>query len=141
IYLVEGEKDCAAMVKHGFAATCNPGGAGKWQDGYTATLNGAEVVIVADKDEPGRAHAQRVAGELHGRAERIRVIELPNVNERPVKDPHDFFAAGGTAKKLREIVDNAPDWTPTAPPADEPEQTSPGDLPIVELPSGKTQVS
>jgi hypothetical protein len=32
IYICEGEKDVNEMVKRGFPATCNPGGAGKWQD-------------------------------------------------------------------------------------------------------------
>ena len=62
IFACEGEKDVLAMVKKGFSATCNPGGAGKWQDSYTETLRGANVVIIADKDKAGRAHAQLVAG-------------------------------------------------------------------------------
>jgi len=39
VYVVEGEKDVAALVANGFAATCNAGGAGKWRSEYNATLS------------------------------------------------------------------------------------------------------
>jgi hypothetical protein len=111
IFQYEGEKDALAMAERGLAATCNPGGAGKWQDGYTETLRGVDVVIIADKDKAGRDHAQLVAGKLHGVAKSIRVIELPDTNGQPVKDAADFFAAGGTAENLIALVDIAPEWT------------------------------
>lgn len=115
IFLCEGEKDVLAIVQKGFAATCNPLGAGKWRDSYTETLKGAVVAIIADKDPAGRAHAQLVASKLNGVAKSIRVIELPNTNGNPVKDAHDFFTAGGTPEIIFELVDAAPSWTPTAP--------------------------
>jgi hypothetical protein len=111
IFLCEGEKDVLAMVQRGFDATCNPGGAGKWQDGYSETLRGADVVILPDKDAPGQAHAQLVAGKLHGVAKSVRVIELPDVQGKPVKDAFDFFAAGGDAGQIGALVDAAPEWT------------------------------
>ncbi len=111
IFLTEGERDALTMVQHGFDATCNPGGAGKWLDSYTETLRGADVVIIADKDAPGRAHAQLVAGKLHGVAKSVRVLELPDTNGKPVKDAADFFAAGGTREDLIALVDAVPQWT------------------------------
>ena len=105
IFVCEGEKDVLKMVEQGFPATCNPGGAGKWQDSYTETLRGANVVIVADKDKAGRDHAQLVAGKLHGVAKSVRVLELPDVNGKPVKDTFDFFAAGGEAGQIGGLVD------------------------------------
>jgi P4 family phage/plasmid primase-like protien len=116
IFVCEGEKDVLKMVEHGFSATCNPGGAGKWQDSYTETLRGVNVVIVADKDKAGRDHAQLVASKLHGVAKSVRVIELPDVNGKLVKDAADFFAAGGTAENLSALVDTAPKWTPASVP-------------------------
>ena len=138
VFLCEGEKDVAAMVQNGFSATCNPGGAGKWDGSYTHLLNGADVVIVSDKDTPGREHAAMVAGKLIGQAERTRVIELPDVNGKPVKDAHDFFAAGGTAEELRDLVQSAPEWTARA--TDESSATPGDDPPFLELPSGDVQV-
>jgi P4 family phage/plasmid primase-like protien len=112
IFVCEGEKDVLAMVQRGFSATTNPGGAGKWQDGYTETLRGADVVIVADKDKAGHDHAQLVAGKLHGVAKTVRVIELPDVGGKAVKDAFDFFAAGGDAGQIAGFVDATPEWTP-----------------------------
>ena len=114
IFQCEGEKDALAMAERGLSSTCNPGGAGKWHDGYTDTLRGADVVIIADKDKAGRDHAQLVAGKIHGVAKSVRVIELPDTKSKPVKDAADFFAAGGTAENLIALVDTAPEWTPQA---------------------------
>lgn len=118
VFIAEGEKDVAALVTHGFCAACNPGGAGKWLDDYTATLRGADVVLIADKDEPGRRHVALVAGKLHGTAKTLRTVELPDFNGHPVKDAADFFAVGATAEDFRAVVTQAAPFTPSAPPHD-----------------------
>ena len=111
IYIAEGEKDVAALVRAGFAATCNAGGAGKWQDSYTATLSGAPVVIIADKDAPGRKHAADVAEKLQGTAASVKVVELPYANGQAVKDAADYFAAGGTAAAFKAICQRTPEMS------------------------------
>ena len=119
IFVCEGEKDVLAMVERGFAATCNPGGAvkkadgDKWQANYTETLRGADVTVIADKDQDGRKHAQIVAGKLHGIAKSVRVIELPDTNGQPVKDAADFFAAGGQTDDLDAIAEATPEFDPS----------------------------
>jgi hypothetical protein len=110
IFICEGEKDVLAMVEKGFSATCNPSGANKWEDSYSKTLSGADCIIVADKDQDGRSHGQLVAGKLRGVAKSVRVIELPDVNGIPVKDAHDFFAAGGNAGQILEFAATAPEF-------------------------------
>src|SRR6266511_4773262 len=64
IYVAEGEKDVATLRAHGLAATCNPGGAGKWKDEYAEILAGAHVVVIADLDRAGVEHARAVAKSL-----------------------------------------------------------------------------
>jgi hypothetical protein len=118
VFIAEGEKDCAALVTHGFAATCNPGGAGKWLDDYTATLRGADVVLIADKDEAGRRHVQLVASKLHGIAKTLRIVELPDFDGQPVKDAADYFVAGATAEDFRAVVTQAVPFTLTTAPQD-----------------------
>ena len=60
VYVAEGEKDVHALEAAGGVATCNPGGAGKWRPEYGEYLAGIRhVVIVADRDQPGRKHAHR----------------------------------------------------------------------------------
>ena len=112
VYLCEGEKDVLAMEAHGFTATCNPGGAGKWQDAYSETLRDADVVIIADRDAPGRQHAQTVAGKVQGVAWSVRVLELQDLDGKPVKDAADYFSAGGQAADLDALAEAAPVWTP-----------------------------
>ncbi len=111
IFICEGEKDVLEMARYGFSATCNPGGAGKWQDSYTETLQGAVCIIVPDKDKAGNEHAALVASKLHGVAKSVRVIKLPGDN---VKDAADFFAAGGDAGQIVALVDSTSEWKPQA---------------------------
>jgi hypothetical protein len=61
IIVTEGEKDVDALVRLNFAATTNPGGAGKWHSGYNEFLRGADVILVPDNDDAGREHMQAVA--------------------------------------------------------------------------------
>ncbi len=96
IYIAEGEKDVEALEKAGVVATCNPGGAGKWHDDFSAFLAGADVVIVADKDAVGRDHAHGVARSVADFAESVRVVEA-----KVGKDAADHLAAG---KRLDELV-------------------------------------
>jgi 5S rRNA maturation endonuclease (ribonuclease M5) len=110
VFIVEGEKDADALVKLGFVATCNAGGAGKWLDSFTPYFKGADVVILPDKDEPGRKHADGVARMLHGTAAQIRLLELPDLGAHEVKDVSDWIAGGGQAAELDEMVEAAPEW-------------------------------
>src|SRR5947209_11735912 len=67
IYVCEGEKDVEALEAQGEVGTCNPGGALKWKDEYSEALQGARrVIVVADRDEQGRRHAEQVVRSLAG---------------------------------------------------------------------------
>ncbi|MEK6674023.1 MAG: hypothetical protein AABZ47_00040 [Planctomycetota bacterium] len=102
IHIVEGEKDVDRLAGAGLTATCNPGGAGKWNKlSDDSALYGRRVVIIADKDAAGRKHAADVAMRLQNRAREIRVLELPGDG----KDASDWFDAGGTAEDLRRLVE------------------------------------
>jgi 5S rRNA maturation endonuclease (ribonuclease M5) len=103
VYVVEGEKDADAINSvEDFkgVATCNPMGAGKWRPEHTETLRGAHVVVVADRDEPGRKHAQDVARSLDGVAASVRVVEA-----KSGKDAYDHLTAGHTLDSLVTVVD------------------------------------
>jgi putative DNA primase/helicase len=111
LFVAEGEKDSDNLCALGFAATTNPGGAGKWRSEYSECLRGADVVVVGDNDEPGRAHVRQVAASLRGTAKRVRVLELAKMwPECPAKgDISDWIAAGGTAEKLMAVIEALPD--------------------------------
>ncbi|GAB3452686.1 hypothetical protein GCM10027570_31170 [Streptomonospora sediminis] len=95
VFVVEGEKDVHAIERAGGVATCNYDGAAKegqrtkWRPEYSEVLAGADVVVVADKDAPGYAHARSIAGALAGRAGSLAVLQA-----RAGKDFSDHIAAG-----------------------------------------------
>jgi antitoxin (DNA-binding transcriptional repressor) of toxin-antitoxin stability system len=90
VYVTEGEKDALALVARGKIATCNPGGAGKWRPEFAAYLADATVIVVADKDKPGQAHARQVAASLHAVNATVWVVEAAD----PHKDVSDHLAGG-----------------------------------------------
>ncbi|MFH1969516.1 MAG: hypothetical protein ABIJ53_04265 [Verrucomicrobiota bacterium] len=120
IYICEGEKDVDALTRMGLCGTTNAGGAGKWLPQYTAALTGARVIIIVDRDEPGRQHAALVAASLQGKAISVKSLELPDRDEHIVKDAHDWLAAGGTVEELQTIVEAAQEWKPPDTPPDSP---------------------
>jgi 5S rRNA maturation endonuclease (ribonuclease M5) len=58
IFIAEGEDNVDRLWALGFAATCNIGGSGKWRESDTRDLQGAKVVIIPDRDEPGINHTE-----------------------------------------------------------------------------------
>lgn len=105
VCIVEGEKDVLSLAEIGVVATCNPGGAGKWQSNYTDALTGRDVLILPDNDTPGEDHAEIVARSLYGRAKSIRIIRLPGL--APKGDVSDWIAAGGTRDDLVRLRNDA----------------------------------
>jgi Protein of unknown function (DUF3631) len=113
IFIVEGENDADNLRRLGFTATCNPGGANKWRSEYSESLRGAEVVIIGDNDDAGRAHVEQVASSLHGVARRVRVLVIAKIWPAcPEKgDISDWIEAGGTAEALNALIEGLPEWT------------------------------
>jgi 5S rRNA maturation endonuclease (ribonuclease M5) len=90
IFIVEGEKDVDAMRRLGVVATCNPMGALKWRDEYSLFLAGAKVAIVADRDDDGRRHADRVRDSLA----RQGVAKIWMLQAKVGNDASDHIKAG-----------------------------------------------
>jgi len=99
--IAEGEKCVEAIIAAGGIATCNPGGAGKWQDDYSELLAGAHpaVAIVADQDRVTKAgspprgleHAVQVRDSLARTAGVTASIVRPPIG---CKDAADALTAG-----------------------------------------------
>jgi len=106
LYLVEGEKDVKRLEALGLVATTNPMGAGKWHDGYSKALSGADLIIIPDNDSPGRNHANQVAKSCYGIAKRVRVLELPS----EFKDASDWLDNVGDIEQLRRLVVSCPEY-------------------------------
>jgi hypothetical protein len=97
IFITEGEKDVHTLEQAGLVATCNPGGAGKWRPEYAEFFREAIVTIVADCDNPGRAHARQVWDALVDVAACLTMAEPASG-----KDATDHVAAGHSLADLVE---------------------------------------
>lgn len=118
VYIVEGEKDADRLWALGFPATTNVGGAGKWRQEHADELRAAgvqNVVILPDNDDPGRAHAEKVARSCQAAGLRVTMLALPDVP--PKGDVSDWLNQGHTRGELLALV--------TAAPRDAPRTTAP----------------
>ena len=105
VYYVEGERDADSLASLGLAATTSPGGAGKWNDDWTAQLQAAgvkQLIILPDNDAPGEAHALQVANACQAVGLRVKLIRLDGLPDKG--DASDWLEAGHTAEELQRIV-------------------------------------
>ena len=100
VFIVEGEKDVDTLADHGFVATCNSGGAGKWNHDNDSLFVGKEVIILPDADEPGMKHARDVAAGLLPHAARLSVLILEGA-----KDASEWFGQGHGELELIELIE------------------------------------
>jgi len=112
IFIVEREKDADNLSEFGFATTtCPMGAAGKWKDSYTQTLRDCtEIIILADKDEPGRKHASYVANKLSEVGIAVKLVEMSDRNGTSIKDFSDWLEAGGTKEEFENLCCDAEHW-------------------------------
>lgn len=97
VFVVEGEKDVETLRDYGFVATCEAGGAkAPWLSQFTDTLRGREVILIPDRDQPGRARVRCIARALIGHAAKLVILDL----EHRGKDVSDWFAAGHSEVEL-----------------------------------------
>ena len=126
VFVVEGEKDVETLERLGHVATCNPGGAGKWREGYSRRLEGADVIILPDNDSKekgytGQNHALDVALKLQQIAKRVRLVDIKEAcPELPEKgDISDMVALMGDVEAMDALarqVAATPDFDPNAVP-------------------------
>lgn len=98
VYVNEGEKACEAYK--GVVATCQPGGADKgspdtkWLPMHTHCLSHCQkVVVVADRDETGKAYGAYVASQLEA-AGVPEVLLVHSATTGDKDDAYDHFRAG-----------------------------------------------
>ena len=106
VWVVEGEKDADRLWSIGQPATCCAGGAGKWTAEHAKWLAGADVIICADRDKPGYAHAETVVETLMDTARSIEIVRAAQG-----KDISDHLDAGLSHLTVITIAEpKAPVW-------------------------------
>ena len=109
VFIVEGEKDADNLVKLGFVATTNFDGASrskakqKWRAEYNKYFKDADVVLIPDNDNPGRAHMDYIQKSLSDVANSIKILELI-VPEKG--DISDWLSMGHTKEELENLLGN-----------------------------------
>jgi 5S rRNA maturation endonuclease (ribonuclease M5) len=103
VYLTEGEKDADRLASEGVVATTAPMGAGKWRDEYAQSLVGKRVIIIADRDEQGYAHAERVAESLRAAGVVHKIVQA-----KEGKDVSDHLDRGHSLEELEPATGTAP---------------------------------
>lgn len=112
VYIVEGEKDVEALEELGFTATCNPMGAGNWKEHYNEVFQRASLVLIPDNDAAGRKHMDVIARGLIEIVKELRVVSLPELQTKG--DVSDWIENGGTAAKLKQLVQETEPFTKAA---------------------------
>lgn len=102
VYFCEGEKDVQSLRKLGLIAV-SAGGAGDWKSKYADYFIGAsDVVIIADRDEPGKKLADQVSRDLRNVVFKHRVITPSGSNHGDVTDY--LTEEGGSREGLLDMV-------------------------------------
>lgn len=107
VFIVEGEKDVDRLKDAGFIATCNAGGAGKWDKAVKSVdaFAGRRIVIIPDNDPVGAEHATSVARSLLSVASSIKIITLPDIPEKgDVSDYLENHSAGDLLALIDETA-------------------------------------
>ncbi|MBU3188340.1 hypothetical protein K9O30_03040 [Clostridium bowmanii] len=105
IFFVEGEKCADEIFKLGQVATTTAFGArgfSSYSKDYVASLRGANIVILPDNDESGKAYANDVLNAIKNEAKSIKIIELPGLKLK--EDIVDWIRNGGTLEQLITLV-------------------------------------
>ncbi|MGV8981874.1 hypothetical protein [Clostridium sp.] len=105
IFFVEGEKCADEILRFGQIATTTAFGArgfSAYSKDYVASLKGANIVILPDNDESGKAYAKDVLNAIKNEAKSIKIIELPGLKLK--EDIVDWIGNGGTLEQLITLV-------------------------------------
>jgi hypothetical protein len=109
VFVCEGEKDADRVAALGHRTTCVA--AGKWTEECVTALAGRDVIILEDNDDAGHVKALAAAQALHGTANTIRIVLLPNLPDKG--DVSDWLDADPRrAEKFVDVCCDVRAWTP-----------------------------
>jgi len=105
LYWPEGEKDVDSVVRLGALAVTFGGTGDGLPAGCESFFAGRNVIILADNDEGGRAHAENKAALIHSVAQSVRIVHFPELPEKG--DVSDWIELGNELDDLQRRVDVA----------------------------------
>lgn len=100
IFIPEGEKDVNTLKSKGYTAITY-GGVNDWQQDFAVLFKNANVIILADNDEPGKHVASVIQRDLQRIAKSVGVIvPMPDM---PKGDITDYFNAGHSKAEFEQM--------------------------------------
>ncbi len=112
VFMTEGERATDLLWTFGLPATCPPDGASTWKASWSADLQVVgcrELVILADNDQAGSAHAERVAESVHELGIAVQVLCFTDLAAKA--DVVDFLDNHSDDELLVRVTET-PIWTP-----------------------------
>lgn len=104
IFIVEGEKDVHTLRAHGYQATTNPGGAGKWSRKWHRYFLKRDVFVVPDVDPVGMGHGEDIA-QMLSEVSNVKFLKLWDA-----KDITDWFQEHDELDFADLIATSAQSW-------------------------------
>lgn len=101
IFIPEGEKDVDTLTKRGYTAFAY-GGVNDWQSDFATLVQGADVFILADNDEPGKRVAETIQNDIKAVAKSSKII-VP-MTDTPKADITDYFNAGHSKQEFEQLL-------------------------------------
>lgn len=105
VFYAEGEKDVDSLNSRGLVGvTC--GASGDWNPDCATLFSGADVVILADNDGPGKKSARAIEGDLRKVAKSVKVIvPTPDIDKGDISD----FFESHTVEELNNMIESMVD--------------------------------
>lgn len=103
IFIPEGEKDCDTLKRQGYTAF-GYGGCSDWQPELSELVKGANVIILADNDDPGIKVANTILRDIQAVVKSAKII-IP-MPDQPKADITDYFEAGHTKQEFEQMINN-----------------------------------
>ena len=103
IFIPEGEKDIDTLTKQGYTAFTY-GSTNDWQADFAELVKGADVIILADNDSPGKAVADTILRDIQPVVKSAKIIvPMPDI---PKADISDYFNAGHTKEEFEQMINS-----------------------------------
>lgn len=103
--ITEGPTDAASLVSVGYATIGRPSCLGGVEI-VAKLVHNKDVVIVTDKDSPGRQGAERLAARLVPIAKGIKIIEPTGESN----DAREWINSGATQEVIQTVIESALDY-------------------------------
>ena len=103
IFIPEGEKDVNTLIRQGYTAFTY-GGVNDWQSDFSELVKDANVIILADNDNPGIEVANTILNDVQSVVKSAKIIVPMSDIEKA--DITDYFNMGHTREEFEQMINS-----------------------------------